>query len=150
MNDHDSRRLFRLLLVYLGILVVISGAVAYLSLNVANLKSVQASTTERTATNSSDIQYVEDRISKLEQAIKTIPIPKNGKDGKDGNDSVSSTKVIEKQIIKEVPVNGKDGKDGRDGKDGEDGRPVILCKLGESIGWAYVGANLCNPVEVLQ
>lgn len=67
--------------------------------------------------------------AKVSEAVKAIPVPKDGRDGRDGLDAV--TPLLKDGIllftmsdgsIKEVgPVVGADGKDGRDGTDGADG-----------------------------
>lgn len=62
-------------------------------------------------------------------AVKAIPIPKDGKDGRDGLDAVTPLLkdglllfTMSDGSVKEVGlVQGQDGKDGADGRDGADG-----------------------------
>jgi len=81
-------------------------------------------------------------LSYIDEAIKTIPIPSNGRDGndgkdgkdgingKDGADVVAAFRDSDKHLIltlsngvtKDIgPIHGQDGKDGKDGVSGKDG-----------------------------
>lgn len=55
----------------------------------------------------------------IEEAVKTIPAPKDGRDGKDGENGTSITlddvRPLIEQAVKTIPAP-KDGKDGEDGK----------------------------------
>jgi hypothetical protein len=76
---------------------------------------------------------IEESVSAaISEAVKAIPVPKDGKDGKDGRDGLDAVTPILKDgvliftmsdgSVKEVgKVAGADGKDGSNGKDGRDG-----------------------------
>ncbi|MBV6304931.1 hypothetical protein KVP10_08525 [Candidimonas humi] len=71
-----------------------------------------------------------DRLSGLEQQIKSMPAPKDGVDGKDGSsvtvgDVLAALKEQVDDYLNSLPVP-KDGADGVDGKDGENGSSVTI------------------------
>lgn len=153
MTDREENKRLRKIVVVLSIacFLLVIGFVAYLSYGISKLNSIVAENTETNTTQSVDIEKLTDRVTKIESQTK-IPGPqgkdgKDGSDGKDGTDSVSTVVKEKTTTVKQVPVNGKDGKNGRDG---EDARQIVLCRLGELIGWAYAGTNNCMPVEELQ
>lgn len=150
MSDQDSKRLRRILLwSWFLILIILIGIVTYFSLTIAKVNADLVGENNRITTNVESMKALQKKVDQLASQAQTPgPEGKAGKDGKDGTNSTSTNTVVEKQTIEQVPVNGKDG---HDGKDGEDARPVMLCKLDDgTIGWAYVGSNICRTVEVLQ
>ncbi len=85
----------------------------------------------------SSIEDINDRVKYIEDTVNKINTEKpkdgrNGKDGANGVDGIDSkshntieTKVIEKQVIKEVPVKGDNGL-----------TPIIKCNV-EKNRWEY-------------
>lgn len=64
-----------------------------------------------------------DLAGMIAEAVKSIPIPKDGQSGKDGKDcDMEAVKAMIQEAVKSIPViNGKDGKDGKDGERGPQG-----------------------------
>ncbi len=79
-------------------------------------------------------------LARLDESIKSLPVPKDGRDGSDGKDGVDGKSVLFEDVfpklsqqvqkhLDSIPVP-KDGRDGTNGKDGTDGRDGIDGKDG--------------------
>ena len=85
--------------------------------------------------------------SMVEQAVKSIPAPKDGADGRDGKDGTGVTladvQPIIEQAVKSIPA----PKDGADGRDGKDGTSVTLADVQPIIEQAVKSLEIPKPAD---
>lgn len=157
-KDKEYRRLKRLLLLsFYLVLFLIIGIVAYFSLKLGDTDKTVNSQGIRVDHNAAEIRELKATVKELKDQAK-VPGPEgiagangaNGTSGLSGKDSQSTSTVIERQTVQEVPLKGTPftfadfTPDQLASLKGENARQPVLCKLADgTIGWRLIDNTIC-------